>query len=420
MNYRSLISRSLLFAATSFVALASFSAPANADETTAQQPHTLARICENIEAHFYSLAILKKVSWPKLCDDARAQLPVDPRRFSPLVNSLLAKLGTSHTAYYGPDEIDHALLLDVFRGNSRLMETIRNHYGQRPFWETPGFVTVKLDNRHFIDQIFAGSPADKSDLLTGDEIVKVDDADYHPVLSFTGKAGKDVKITYRRTRTGSLKTTNVLVLKDAPIKLLDEAAGNSIRVENIKDKRIGYIRFWSLAGGVEPQRIFRKALSFDQAGGMLDALVVDIRVLVGGGMIPLDVMAPITLPLKIKTRAGVEEGVEPSLKGKVVMIIDHHTRSAAELTAHIVSVKKLATLVGGRTQGAVTGGILLALPNGGVQYVAVAGLEYGGVELEGRGVKPDIEVSFSLPYSKGEDPMLNRALEQALKQALEQ
>ncbi|NKB95076.1 hypothetical protein HED48_04440 [Ochrobactrum intermedium] len=99
----------------------------------------------------------------------------------------------------------------------------------------------------------------------------------------------------------------------------------------------------------------------------------------------------------------------------LIIIIDQHTRSAAEVMSYVAKRDKLALLVGSRTAGAVAGGSLFPLPDGGGLYVAVQALRTDGHVLEGQGVVPDVIVEGSLPYAGGADPQLDRALEEAEK-----
>jgi carboxyl-terminal processing protease len=50
------------------------------------------------------------------------------------------------------------------------------------------------------------------------------------------------------------------------------------------------------------------------------------------------------------------------------------------------------------------------MPGGNLLYVAVSGLEVDGEVLEGLGVAPDIEVTRPLPYARGADPVLEKAI----------
>ncbi|MGH6816909.1 MAG: S41 family peptidase, partial [Hyphomicrobiaceae bacterium] len=55
---------------------------------------------------------------------------------------------------------------------------------------------------------------------------------------------------------------------------------------------------------------------------------------------------------------------------------------------------------------------LYPMPGGLVLHLALFDLEVDGVRLEGVGVVPDIEVERPIPYARGADPVLQRALEE--------
>ena len=52
-------------------------------------------------------------------------------------------------------------------------------------------------------------------------------------------------------------------------------------------------------------------------------------------------------------------------------------------------------------------------------YLAVADSSVDGERLEGVGVAPDVEVEDALPYAGGADPQMEKALEMAVKSAVE-
>ena len=60
-------------------------------------------------------------------------------------------------------------------------------------------------------------------------------------------------------------------------------------------------------------------------------------------------------------------------------------------------------------------GRLFVLPDGSLLYLAVADALADGLRLEGQGVQPDVAVPFDIRYSRGEDPQLERAVEEAMK-----
>jgi carboxyl-terminal processing protease len=99
------------------------------------------------------------------------------------------------------------------------------------------------------------------------------------------------------------------------------------------------------------------------------------------------------------------------------VLIDHHTRSTAELFVHAYQRERQGPLIGTRTAGAVSAASAYAMPGGNLLYLAVTGLEVDGDILEGTGVAPDIEVARPIPYSNGADPVLDAALDLLARKA---
>ena len=94
-----------------------------------------------------------------------------------------------------------------------------------------------------------------------------------------------------------------------------------------------------------------------------------------------------------------------------VYLVNGFTRSGKELLAFGAKKYGLATVIGERTAGHVLGGRLFPLSNGDALFLAVQGYRIDGVDLEGVGVQPDIEVPFDVRYCSGRDPQLDRAIE---------
>jgi C-terminal processing protease CtpA/Prc len=105
-------------------------------------------------------------------------------------------------------------------------------------------------------------------------------------------------------------------------------------------------------------------------------------------------------------------GLQP-FHGRVVVLINEHTHSAAEMVASFAKQNHLATLVGTGTAGEVLGGANFKLTSGYVLRMPVAGwYTWKGECLEGKGVEPDVTVENS-PESlaSGVDTQLGKALE---------
>jgi C-terminal processing protease CtpA/Prc len=132
--------------------------------------------------------------------------------------------------------------------------------------------------------------------------------------------------------------------------------------------------------------------------------------------IPSSKLGVIPLILRFAARgrsvAVFSEGLgEQKHHGRVVILINEHSASAAEMVAAFASEYGLATLVGVKTAGRLVAassfkvgfGYRVALP-------VAAYFSWQGKNLEGRGVLPDIEERLS-PEAlwNGEDNQLTRA-----------
>ena len=110
----------------------------------------------------------------------------------------------------------------------------------------------------------------------------------------------------------------------------------------------------------------------------------------------------------------VTEGLGPQpFHGRIVVLVNEHTHSAAEMVASFANQNHHATIVGTRTAGEVLGGANFKLHGGYILRMPVAGwYTWQGDCIEGKGVEPDFVVENS-PDSLGAglDTQLDRALE---------
>src|SRR6266699_2584779 len=110
----------------------------------------------------------------------------------------------------------------------------------------------------------------------------------------------------------------------------------------------------------------------------------------------------------------VTEGLGPQpFHGRIVILINEYTHSAAEMVASFANQNRLATLVGTRTGGEVLGGANFKLPDGYVLRMPVAGwYTWQGECIEGTGVEPDVAVENSAEsLSVGVDTQLEKELQ---------
>ena len=108
------------------------------------------------------------------------------------------------------------------------------------------------------------------------------------------------------------------------------------------------------------------------------------------------------------------EGLGPQpFHGRMVVLMNEFTHSAAEMVASFAAENRLATLVGTATAGEVLGGATFKLVNGYRLRIPVAGwYSWRGECIEGRGVKPHVQVELSRPsLAAGIDDQLAKAVE---------
>src|SRR5215510_1725245 len=418
-------------------------------------------VIDTVDKKFFDEARLKQIDWRGRANAVRrsvlsAATTVDAVR---QINALLAELKTSHTGLFTPDDYQYYELLDIIDvrpDQSNLMS--RRFWGTGPYYPGIGAFTRLIDGRHFVDGILEGSPAERSGLKYGDEIRSVDGMAYSPIAVFRGKIGLTVELEVRRDADGAPMRLPVPVIPIRPTTAFAAATEASARVIEHSGVRIGYVHVWSSNESntfkaalrrFEPRNIVQErvlksgvATIPNQLGDApaevremltlpkpLDFLIVDMRGRVGGNV---GVVGQYLEALDAKNywgtwrpinrsdarmRVGPGDPQNPPFRGRSALLIDHHSRSAAEIMAYGYKRSAFGPVIGTPTAGAVSSGALTVMPGDLLLYVAVVGHEHDGQRLEGVGVSPDHRVDRPLPYAAGADPVLDTAVELLAKRA---
>ncbi len=434
--------KSIALVALTLVALAI--QPAAAQRTVETQQRALQEpdarrlleaVVTTIERRFFDTEKLARLNFRKRAEEAANEIAAarDANEAAARINELLAKLETSHTQVFTPDDIEYYFIADVFSAER-----------QPDTWAAPnmlagtGFFTAKVDGRDHVTGVLEGSPAHAAGIRAGDEIVSVDGAPYHPVRSFKRRVGETADITLRRSKDGPAETRPIPVIAMQPAKAFDRAMQASARVIEKNGKRIGYVHVWhvrspdalaeALADIDASRRSYRnhegrfiRGGDFTATGArrpdqVLDALIVDNRVKIGGqASVAEQFLSVLAGPrggyVEASGRNDRSRGPSPkSFKGRSIMLIDSGTRSAGELFAQGYKTENLGPLYGSKTPGAVSGGSIEQLPGGLILYIATSRVTMDGTVLEGLGVAPTREIPRPIPYSAGADPVLDAAI----------
>jgi carboxyl-terminal processing protease len=391
--------------------------PAAAGDTPSPYADIFEEIATIVEENFYNPEQIRQ-DFPAIKASYRTQLEnvSDRKAFSGLVNGMLHELNASHTYYLTPEDYEYYQLGALF---SKIPAIGAMFQGQEVMYPTVGILTQTVEGRVYIAAVLADSAAEKAGALKGDEIVSVNGGPYEPIASLRPFVGKDVAFEIRRKEQEEPFTITMQpVLVNPKLELL-AAQEASARIVERTGAKIGYVHLYSYAG-YEYHEALVNALTWGSLKDA-DALVIDLRYGLGGaGPSYLNLFNTNIPVLKMYDRDGTETVFDPQWRKPAVYLVNGFSRSGKELLAFGARKYHLATVVGERTPGHFLGGRLFPLSNGNALYLAVQYCLADGVNLEGLGVAPDIEVPFDVRYCAGNDAQLEKAVEHLVKQVAKQ
>jgi len=284
-----------------------------------------------------------------------------------------------------------------------------------------------------------GGPAEAAGLKNGDRVLGVEDfvanrqlideemryfqyLDPHATIKLkivrNGGEPKDYLINGKQPKTSSKEFRKLYEDYQEEEEKRDEDLKVSLK------EGVAYLRFPSFM------------VSTSKANGLLkqaksaQSLVLDLREDGGGREDTMKDMLShffreptpvLTAISRNKKEEVIAKPHEPYLAGPLFVLADSHSASASEVVARILQLNKRATIIGDVTAGKVNrahlfggiGGAVYMIPFG-VSITVSHGVMPDGLELEGRGVIPDLRclpIEEDLRSSK--DPCLDRALELA-------
>ena len=331
-----------------------------------------------------------------------------------IVKEMLDELGTSHTGMFLPGDLEFYFLLDVFNFGPFAEQVQRIFPDGEVTYPGVGLLTEEIGGGHFVRGVLEGSPADQVGIEVGDRIVSVDGSTFRPVFSFAGKEGRQVLVRIQRSRdVNDVVDLGIRPIRIRPGEIFLEAMRNSVRVFTVDGVEVGYIHIWSY-GGAQYQELLEREVAFGLLSSA-DVMIMDLREGLGGANPNYLNLFNRNVPrLTRVTRDGRTQQFDTQWRKPVVLLVNEGTRSGKEILAFGFKAYGIGPVVGTRTAGAVVGGSPFLLPGDVLLYLAVQDVFVNGERVEGRGVRPDVEVFFTLPYARGEDPQFERAVEVAV------
>ena len=251
-----------------------------------------------------------------------------------------------------------------------------------------GVYLQESSNGVVVVKVVPGSPAQKAGLQAGDVIVKVDDVDVSSapldVIStlLKGDDGTFVKVTVRRadkTLTFTVQRRRIV----APTVSL-----------NMNTTTVAVVQIDQFTDTTPSE--LRQAMSMVKA----PKLILDLRGNPGGLVESLvDIAGMFMGPKPVFMYRDNEQTTVISTKtpqiytGKIYVLVDRYSASAAEMLAGALQDNKRATIVGERTFGKGVGQTLFDLDDGSLLYLTTFEFRTpAGKIINNYGIDPDIKV----------------------------
>lgn len=268
--------------------------------------------------------------------------------------------------------------------------------------------------------VFEDSPASKAGLKVGDVLLSVGSQACNEIgveatrAGLAGEPGTPVAIAFDRAgATKELTLTRAPLTRPTVYHRLLKRDGH----------RLGYVRIRVF--GASTAQEFRKALD-ELRKESVEGLVLDLRNNGGGYLQSAVEVCSNLLPdgqrvVSVVDREGRREyhntlHCSQVFRAPLVVLVNEHTASAAEVTAAALREHHLATLLGHRSFGKATVQRVVQLGDGTALKLTTAHYRTpSDVDINGLGLEPDREVTGTLSQLwAADDPQLKEGLEELL------
>jgi carboxyl-terminal processing protease len=263
---------------------------------------------------------------------------INPNRMVKTSIEAMLKSLDPYTNFYAEDDIEDYMTMTTGRYNGI------------------GVLTGNRQDRLVVMMLYEGTPAEKSGLQIGDEILKIDGVDIKarrdadPNRLMKGQAGTSVKLTVKRY--GQKAPIDIQVQRDV-VKM------TNVPYYGMLNDEVGYIdlKDFMAAAGREVRAAYQ-----DLKGKGMKKLVLDVRENPGGLLDQAIDISNIFVPKGseiVTTKGKVTEwnkaysAMTPALDTDmpVIVLASNHSASAAEIVAGVIQDYDRGVLIGQRTFG---------------------------------------------------------------------
>lgn len=269
-----------------------------------------------------------------------------------------------------------------------------------------------------IISVMDGTPAQYANLQVGDFITGIDGKDVNG-LSLAdvanlvrGDENTFVELTVLR---GKDKFTKKIIRKEIKIKT----------VKSSMDKNIGYIQVTTFIGSSTPNE-FLDALEKTKKA---DGLILDLRGNTGGLLPNAIFIANLFIPqgkiVSIVGRNGYKYDIQAQdtdfrIDKPTIVLVDGASASASEILSGALKDYKKAKLLGTKTYGKGMVQKIIPLPNEtGLNLTIAKYLTPNGIDINKKGIEPDIEVPLSFDDVKSQNDVQLTTAKNILKEMID-
>ncbi len=347
-----------------------YSSPMAGDEKTYQSLKLFSEVLEEIEANY-----------------------VDPVDSEKLIQSAIKGMVSSldpHSTFMPPEAFDE------------LQDDTKGEFGGI------GIVITMKDGILVVISPIEGTPAYQAGIMAGDVIVKID-----------GESTRDMELweSVKMMRGPRGETVTLTVVRDGIAEPLEFVLKRDlIPMESVRSTTLkpGYGYVWITNFRANTAEDVQKALDRLEAGDVpLKGLVVDLRNNPGGLLNQANEVSDLFLDqgIIVSIKGRLEQHTEvfeahPNPKPRnypMVVLINGGSASASEIVAGALQDHRRALILGTTSFGKGSVQTVKPLKDGfGLKYTIARYYTPSGRSIQAEGIKPDIEVPFSLMEDKVE------------------
>lgn len=316
------------------------------------------------------------------------------------IKGMFSYLGDPYTTYLDKDQTDN--LTDSLKGTQHGIGVLINLSDE--------------EKKIIISKVYDNTPAKEAGLVSGDEIVKVNDK-----LVSESENLKDITALIKSSDEVRLVIQRDGVDKEYTLKTADfyNPSVEEKMIEGANGNKIGYLQISKFNETAYEQ--FNQKLNKIEATG-INSLIIDLRGNTGGFLSAATKISELFLKkgeviYSLNEQSGTKvtyDETEESRNYKVFVLVNESSASASEILAAALQDSYGAILVGTTTYGKGKVQKTNKMNDGTMyKYTSAKWLTPKGECIDGVGLKPDIEISNGNELLK--DLVLEKAIEEIQK-----